>query len=83
MQYHLERRRLAVVCGGHAGAIGAEGQGRVAGLSRETATWLKLWLDHAKFSEGPTRNRSKPLPNWGQFAICYRNFRSQRKEYGK
>ena len=26
---------------------------------------------------------SKPLPNWGKFAICYRNFRSQRKEYGK
>jgi hypothetical protein len=26
---------------------------------------------------------SKPLPNWGKFAICYRNFRSQRKEYGR
>jgi hypothetical protein len=26
---------------------------------------------------------SKPLSNWGKFAICYRNFRSQRKEYGK
>ena len=26
---------------------------------------------------------SKLLPSWGKFAICHRNFRSQRKEYGK
>jgi hypothetical protein len=25
----------------------------------------------------------KPLSNWDKFAICYRNSRSQRKEYGK
>jgi integrase len=30
----------------------AEGQGRVAYLSRETVKWLKIWLDHAKISEG-------------------------------
>jgi hypothetical protein len=26
---------------------------------------------------------SKLLPSWGKFAICHRNFRSQRREYGK
>jgi len=26
---------------------------------------------------------SKPVSNWGKFAICYRNSRYQRKEYGK
>src|ERR1019366_518869 len=30
------------------GKTDAEGQGRVAYLSRETVKWLKIWLDHAK-----------------------------------
>jgi integrase len=34
------------------GKTDAEGQGRVAYLSRETVMWLKIWLDHAKISEG-------------------------------
>ena len=34
------------------GKTDAEGQGRVAYLSRETVKWLKIWLDHAKISEG-------------------------------
>jgi hypothetical protein len=25
----------------------------------------------------------KPPPNWGKFTICYRNFRSELKEYGR
>src|ERR1035438_7243081 len=37
---------------GHAlirrGKTDAEGQGRVAYLSRETVKWLKIWVDHAK-----------------------------------
>jgi integrase len=34
------------------GKTDAEGQGRVAYLSRETVRWLKIWLEHAKVSEG-------------------------------
>ncbi|MGO8854354.1 MAG: tyrosine-type recombinase/integrase [Steroidobacteraceae bacterium] len=35
------------------GKTDAEGQGRVAYLSRETVRWLKIWLEHAQISEGP------------------------------
>lgn len=31
---------------------GAEGQGRLAYLSRESVRWLKVWLKHAEISEG-------------------------------
>jgi integrase len=34
------------------GKIDAQGQGRVAYLSRETVKWLKIWLEHAKITEG-------------------------------
>jgi integrase len=34
------------------GKTDAEGQGRVAYLSRETVKWLKIWLEHAKIREG-------------------------------
>jgi integrase len=34
------------------GKTDTEGQGRVAYLSRETVRWLKIWLAHAKVSEG-------------------------------
>src|SRR6202171_1206369 len=34
------------------GKTDAEGQGRMAYLSRETVKWLKVWLKHAKISEG-------------------------------
>jgi hypothetical protein len=34
------------------GKTDAEGQGRVAYLSRETVKWLKIWLEHAKIIEG-------------------------------
>jgi integrase len=39
------------------GKTDAEGQGRVAYLSRETVRWLKVWLDNAKISEGPLFRR--------------------------
>jgi integrase/recombinase XerD len=35
----------------------AEGQGRVAYLSRETVRWLKIWLQHADISDGPIFRR--------------------------
>jgi integrase len=34
------------------GKTDSEGQGRVAYLSRETVRWLKIWLEHAKISDG-------------------------------
>jgi integrase len=34
------------------GKTDAEGQGRVAYLSRETVRWLKIWLERAKIEEG-------------------------------
>src|SRR5271165_7529980 len=34
------------------GKTDAEGQGRVAYLSRETVKWLKIWLEHARIEEG-------------------------------
>src|SRR5271156_1098688 len=39
------------------GKTDAEGQGRIAYLSRETVKWLMIWLDHAKISEGPIFRR--------------------------
>jgi integrase/recombinase XerD len=39
------------------GKTDAEGQGRVAYLSRETMKWLKIWLEHAGISEGPVFRR--------------------------
>ena len=39
------------------GKTDAEGQGRVAYLSRETVKWLKIWLEHAKILEGPIFRR--------------------------
>src|SRR5580698_10611702 len=46
---------------GHAlirrGKTDAEGQGRVAYLSRETVKWLKVWLDHSGVEEGAVFRR--------------------------
>jgi len=35
----------------------AEGQGRVAYLSRETVRWLNVWLEHAEITEGAVFRR--------------------------
>ena len=39
------------------GKTDAEGQGRVAYLSRETVRWLKVWLEHAGIKEGAVFRR--------------------------
>jgi integrase len=39
------------------GKTDAEGQGRVAYLSRETVRWLNVWLGNAMISEGPLFRR--------------------------
>jgi len=39
------------------GKTDAEGQGRVAYLSRETVRWLKVWLEHAEIEEGAVFRR--------------------------
>jgi integrase len=39
------------------GKTDAEGQGRVAYLSRETVRWLKVWLAHAQITEGAVFRR--------------------------
>ena len=39
------------------GKTDAEGQGRVAYRSRETVKWLKIWLEHAKITEGAVFRR--------------------------
>jgi integrase len=39
------------------GKTDAEGQGRVAYLSRETVKWLKVWLEHSGVTAGPVFRR--------------------------
>ena len=39
------------------GETDAEGQGRVAYLSRQTVKWLKVWLEHAGIKEGAVFRR--------------------------
>src|SRR5216683_881509 len=39
------------------GKTDAEGQGRVAYLSRETVRWLKVWLKHSEMEEGAVFRR--------------------------
>src|SRR5271168_2044052 len=39
------------------GKTDAEGQGRVAYLSRETVKWLKIWVEHANIEGGPVFRR--------------------------
>jgi integrase len=39
------------------GKTDAEGQGRVAYLSRETVKWLKVWLEHSNITEGKVFRR--------------------------
>jgi integrase len=39
------------------GKTDADGQGRVAYLSRETVKWLRAWLEHSGITEGPVFRR--------------------------
>jgi integrase/recombinase XerD len=54
IDFHPDGTGLALV---RRGKTDAEGQGRVAYLSRETVKWLKIWLEHANISEGPVFRR--------------------------
>jgi integrase len=54
LDFHPDGTGLALI---RRGKTDAEGQGRVAYLSRETVKWLKIWLEHAKISEGPIFRR--------------------------
>jgi integrase len=49
------------------GKTDSDGQGRVAYFSRETAKWLKIWLEHAKIAEGPI---FRPLIGAEQIGGC-------------
>ena len=49
LDLHPDGTGLAVI---QRGKTDAEGQGRVAYLSRETSRWLKIWLENAEIEEG-------------------------------
>src|SRR5271163_3703071 len=60
------------------GKTDAEGQGRVAYLSRETVRWLRVWLEHAQISEAAVFRRligqnqiGGPL-NTGSIALIFK-----------
>jgi integrase len=54
LDFHPDGTGLAMIL---RGKTDAEGQGRVAYLSRETCRWLKVWLDHAKIDTGAVFRR--------------------------
>ena len=54
IDFHPDGTKLTLI---QRGKTDAEGQGRVAYLSRETVRWLKIWLEHAKIEEGPIFRR--------------------------
>jgi integrase len=49
LDFHPDGTGLAMI---RRGKTDAEGQGRMAYLSRETCRWLRVWLESAKISEG-------------------------------
>src|SRR5277367_6519605 len=49
IDFHPDGTGLALI---RRGKTDAEGQGRVAYLSRATVRWLKVWLEHAEIAEG-------------------------------
>jgi integrase len=49
IDFHPNGTGLAVI---RRGKTDAEGQGRVAYLSRETVKWVKVWLEHSRIGEG-------------------------------
>ncbi len=54
LDFHPDGTGLALI---RRGKTDAEGQGRVAYLSRTTVRWLKLWLDHSGIDEGAVFRR--------------------------
>jgi len=54
IEFHPDGSGQAVI---RRGKTDAEGQGRVAYLSRETVRWFRVWLDHARVEEGAVFRR--------------------------
>jgi len=54
IDFHPDGTGLALI---RRGKTDAEGQGRVAYLSRATVRWLKVWLEHAQIEEGAVFRR--------------------------
>jgi integrase len=54
MDFHPDGTGQALI---RRGKTDADGQGRVAYLSRETVRWLKVWLEHAGITEGAVFRR--------------------------
>jgi len=54
LDFHPDGTGLATI---RRGKTDAEGEGRVAYLSRETCRWLKIWLENAKIGEGAVFRR--------------------------
>src|SRR3984957_16179255 len=54
LDFHPDGTGLAMI---RRGKTDAEGQGRVAYLSRETCRWLKIWLEHAGVADGSVFRR--------------------------
>jgi integrase len=54
LDFHPDGTGLAMI---RRGKTDADGQGRVAYLSRETCWWLKVWLESAKIGEGTVFKR--------------------------
>ena len=54
LDFHPDGTGLAMI---RRGKSDAEGQGRMAYLSRETVRWLKIWLERAGISEGEVFRR--------------------------
>jgi integrase len=54
LDFHPDGTGLAMI---RRGKTDADGQGRVAYMSRETVRWLKIWLEHARVDEGAVFRR--------------------------
>jgi hypothetical protein len=54
LEFHPDGTGQALI---RRGKTDAEGQGRIAYLSRQTVRWLKVWLEHADISEGAVFRR--------------------------
>jgi hypothetical protein len=57
LDFHPNRTGKALI---RRGKSDAEGQGRVAHLSRETVKWLRVWLEHGKIAEGTVFRAIRP-----------------------
>jgi integrase len=54
VDFHPDGTGLAII---RRGKTDADGQGRMAYLSRETVKWLKVWLEHSGITEGAVFRR--------------------------